>query len=171
MTTIGNNHSKRAVGDVLTPVVADRVSGGHARECASALLSTIPLIMRRVAATTRNHLTESHEQITFRQVQLIEMLAKQDMSLTDLSMMHSVTPSAMSRSVDVLVHRGWIERRDDTHDRRQVSLKLTAEGERVRQRLHEDYERVFEHAFRGLGAENQEIILSGLRAIQHALHV
>jgi DNA-binding MarR family transcriptional regulator len=34
----------------------------------------------------------------------------------------------MSRSVDLLVKRGWVERRAAPHDRRQVLLALTEQG-------------------------------------------
>ena len=34
----------------------------------------------------------------------------------------------MSRTVDVLVRKNWVERRNDPNDRRQVILTLTPEG-------------------------------------------
>jgi DNA-binding MarR family transcriptional regulator len=59
---------------------------------------------------------------------MLEMLRGQSWSLGELANRHRVTPSTMSRSVDLLVRREWVTRRSDPLDRRQVILALSDEG-------------------------------------------
>jgi DNA-binding MarR family transcriptional regulator len=43
----------------------------------------------------------------------------------------AVSLPTISKSVDMLVKRGWFERWVDAHDRRQTIVRLTPEGRRV----------------------------------------
>lgn len=115
------------------------------RECAVLLLSTIPQLMRTIAGCSR-HLKPAGEQpVRLEYVQLLHILAHSPCSLRELAARHHVTPSTMSRTVDVLVQRGWITRQADARDRRQVVISLTepgratlaAMGESVRESLTE----------------------------------
>jgi DNA-binding MarR family transcriptional regulator len=52
-------------------------------------------------------------------------------TLTDLARHQSVSLPTVSKSIDALVRRGWIDRCVDPGDRRQTLVCLTPEGERV----------------------------------------
>ena len=69
-----------------------------------------------------------HEPLTMDQVRLLKLLSHEPRSIGELAAQHGVTPSTMSRSVDVLVRREWISRESDPADRRQVILRLTDAG-------------------------------------------
>ena len=69
-----------------------------------------------------------HEPLTMDQVRLLKLLSHEPRTLGELAAQHGVTPSTMSRSVDVLVRREWISRESDPADRRQVILRLTDTG-------------------------------------------
>ncbi|MDO8691553.1 MAG: MarR family transcriptional regulator [Dehalococcoidia bacterium] len=99
-----------------------------ARECASLLLRTIPNVMRRLAEVMRQQRPAREDSLHMGQVQVMASLSSQPSSLRELASLHHVTPSTMSRAVEVLVQRGWVNRADDPSDRRQIILELTGEG-------------------------------------------
>jgi DNA-binding MarR family transcriptional regulator len=57
------------------------------------------------------------------------MLHAAPRTLGELATNHHVTPSTMSRMIDVLVRKAWVARETDPADRRQVILTLTGEGQ------------------------------------------
>ena len=52
-------------------------------------------------------------------------------TLSDLARHQAVTLPTISKSVDMLVRRGWVERWADRYDRRQTMVRLTPRGRRV----------------------------------------
>jgi DNA-binding MarR family transcriptional regulator len=59
---------------------------------------------------------------------MLGMLHESPRTLSELATNHHVTPSTMSRTIDVLVRKAWVARETDPADRRQVILTLTGEG-------------------------------------------
>ena len=68
-------------------------------------------------------------QVTFPQIRAMAMLRHHPASLNDLATAHEVSPATMSRMISTLVERGWVQRREDQQDRRQIRLTLTEAGE------------------------------------------
>ncbi|MFQ3631850.1 MarR family winged helix-turn-helix transcriptional regulator [Roseiflexus sp.] len=99
-----------------------------AYECAALLLETVPSVMRAVASATRQWYGDGDEAPTFVQLRMLAMLTARPWSLSELAAAHQVTPSSMSRTVDVLVQRNWVERATAPDDRRKVVLRLTPAG-------------------------------------------
>ncbi len=100
----------------------------NARDCARLLLETLPIVKRGVREATRLQRGPVHEPLTMDQVRLLKILRPEPHSLGELATRHGVTASTMSRSVDILVRRGWVSRMSDPADRRQVILELTDGG-------------------------------------------
>lgn len=99
-----------------------------ARECANLLLETIPNLMRGLHGAMRQRKGADDEPHTIGQYRMLEMIHREPRTLSALAAIHRVTPSTMSRSVDVLVRKAWVARRHDSNDRRQVILTITDEG-------------------------------------------
>lgn len=99
-----------------------------ARACAELALEAIPALMRQLHGLLREWPVPGDDPPTMGQFRLLRMLSCREHSLGELAATHHVTPSTMSRSVDVLVRRAWVERLSDPHDRRQLVLRLTDEG-------------------------------------------
>lgn len=97
-------------------------------DCARLLLDTIPPLMRMLGRTMRRHPCGGDEAPTFGQIRLLHALGRHPCSLGDLATHAHVASSTMSRTIDALVKRGWVARREAPHDRRQVLLELTDEG-------------------------------------------
>src|SRR5689334_4120251 len=103
-----------------------------ADDTARLLLETIPSLMRGIGGTMRQSKIGDDEQLTMGQLRMLEMISCAPFSLGELASRHHVTPSTMSRAIDVLVRRDWVERRSDPNDRRQVILTLTPDGQAAR---------------------------------------
>ncbi len=94
----------------------------------------------------------SHLQAKSTSVELLELLAELDLSITQVKVMHALEDErqhclkdlgagtarslpAISRAVDELVRRGLAERREDERDRRMKRVALTPAGRDVVRRL------------------------------------
>ncbi|MCS6939749.1 MAG: MarR family transcriptional regulator [Roseiflexaceae bacterium] len=99
-----------------------------AYECAVLLLDTVPGLMRAVASAMRQRYGYDADTPTMGQMRMLAKLAERPWSLSELAAAHQVTPSSMSRTVDVLVQRNWVERATAPDDRRKVVLRLTPAG-------------------------------------------
>ena len=75
-------------------------------------------------------------------VSVQQCVALQDLSdgqrdITALARSSGTSMSAMTRLVDGLERRGWVQRERDTEDRRRVVVTLTTAGTKEAKRLHE----------------------------------
>ena len=100
----------------------------EARECARLLLETIPNLMRNLGGAIRQCKGSEEEHLNMGQFRMLGMLHIAPRTLSELAASHHVTPSTMSRTIDVLVRKAWVARETDPADRRQVILTLTSEG-------------------------------------------
>ena len=106
-----------------------------ARECAALLLETVPGLMRSIAGAVRQRADCDEEAPTLGQLRMLTMLGEHSWSLSELAARHHVTPSSMSRMIDVLVQRAWVARADSPDDRRKVVLQLTPAGQEAHQTI------------------------------------
>jgi DNA-binding MarR family transcriptional regulator len=119
----------------------------EARECAQLLLETIPNLMRTLHGSLRQCKSGEEEHLNMGQFRMLAMLHESPRTLSELAANHHVTPSTMSRTIDVLVRKDWVARETDPADRRQVILTLTNEGLAM---------------FRALGRYTQDIVTARL---------
>jgi DNA-binding MarR family transcriptional regulator len=96
-------------------------------QTARELLDVVMLVMQSVAAEMRN----SRRPIEPTQMGSLMKIANGPCTISDLARHKAVSLSTISRSVNMLVRRGWVERWIDTHDRRQTLIRLTVRGRRV----------------------------------------
>ena len=100
----------------------------NAQECAQLLLETVPSLMRSFGETMRQCQRGDDEAINMGQLRKLGILPAGARTLGELANLHHVTPSTMSRTVDVLVRKTLVERRSAPTARRQVFLSLTPAG-------------------------------------------
>lgn len=65
------------------------------------------------------------------QMFVLHALSKSKHLPSELARLHNVTNPTMSRIVDALVDRGYVERTQDPEDRRCIFLQLTEDGKKV----------------------------------------
>jgi len=97
-------------------------------ECGRLLMETMQDLRHGWAATVRHWKMDQEGMNNMAQLHVLGILAGRPSSLRELAAVHHVTPSSMSRSIDLLVRKGWVARHDDPADRRQVILSLTGGG-------------------------------------------
>jgi DNA-binding MarR family transcriptional regulator len=103
-------------------------------QTARALLEVTTLLMRSFSARMRQRVGRGKFGDSRLEPAHIGILAKTsaaDCSLTELAQHQSVRLPTMSRSVALLVDRGWLERWTPEGNRRQTMVRLTPEGRRV----------------------------------------
>lgn len=102
---------------------------------AQQLLWLMPLLGQGIGNEMRAA-GEEHGIVTMSQIRAMWHLRDlralgQSCSLNDLAQSHEVSPATMSRMISTLVERDWVHRETDPSDRRQVTLSLTSDGERI----------------------------------------
>jgi DNA-binding MarR family transcriptional regulator len=107
------------------------------RELAREMLDLVGYLMRSSTPDFFRALSE-HE-LTLTQVKMLHELDRPecDLPLTELAATLSLSLPAVSRAIDALLDRGYVERREDEHDRRMRRVRITAGGRRVLKRLME----------------------------------
>jgi DNA-binding MarR family transcriptional regulator len=92
------------------------------------VLHAAMLLMRSVSA----HLRQTSKQpLAPAQLGTLLKIGAGPCTLSELARHQAVSLPTVSRSVDMLVRRGWVERTMDDTDRRQMLLGLTEQGREV----------------------------------------
>ncbi len=94
---------------------------------AQELLHVVMLVMQSLSAEMR--CSRRHLEPT--QMGSLMKIAAGPCTMTDLARHKAVSLSTISKSVDMLVRRGWVERGADKQDRRQTRVRLTTAGRRT----------------------------------------
>jgi DNA-binding MarR family transcriptional regulator len=101
-------------------------------QCAANLLVGVPAAMRFIRREMRAH---RHAELSVPQFRaLVFVNFSEDRSVSAMAEHLGLSLPATSRTVDLLVQRGLLERRSVAGDRRRVALSLTAQGRTTYQR-------------------------------------
>ena len=128
---------------------------------AQELLHVGMLVMQSVAAEmrcSRRHLEPS-------QMGSLMKIAAGPCTMTDLARHKAVSLSTISKSVSMLVQRGWVERWVDKHDRRQTLVRLTATGRRTLTDIQRRAERHVAEKLSPLAAGERGQLMSVLKRL------
>ena len=93
----------------------------------SELVDVVYLVMQAIWADMRR----SRRAIEPSQWATLRRIARGPCTMSELARHKGVSLPTISKSVDMLVRRGWVERFVDDTDRRQTLVRLTAGGRRV----------------------------------------
>ncbi len=96
----------------------------QSRQIARAVLKTVPLVMRTIAAEFR----ATGELSAPAHFGLLSILKDQPRTLTELASLQGVSLPTMSNSMSSMVQRGWVKRTAPLADRRVVILEVTPAG-------------------------------------------
>ena len=138
-------------------------------ECAQLLWNTIPILMRSLHGAMHQRRGGDEERHNMGQFRMLEILRRAPCTLSGLAAMHHVTPSTMSRSIDVLVRKGWVTRESDTHDRRQVILSLTDEGRAAHAAVNQHTQDMLAELLEQLDEQERTRLYDGLSVLQKLL--
>ncbi|HEY1305107.1 MAG TPA: MarR family winged helix-turn-helix transcriptional regulator [Vicinamibacterales bacterium] len=103
------------------------------------------------------------------QVGALMRLKMAPVTMSELARHMGVSLPTVSKSVDVLVDRGWVERWVDPTDRRQTIVRLTAEGRRVTTSMKRQSERHVATLLAGLTPQQRAQLMSTLDVLKDVL--
>ncbi len=86
--------------------------------------------------------------------------------ISEIARHQGVSQPSMSRSVDWLVKRGFIERSHRSQDRRQAPLKLTEKGNKLFLKITRETEKKLSAKVLKLDSESREALLLGLLQLE-----
>jgi DNA-binding MarR family transcriptional regulator len=134
------------------------------QDVAHAVLEIIPLTMRTVGAAMRrvgHDLFPGH-------MRVLGMCSKRVWTLRELAEAQGVTPPTMSRTVNVLVTRGWLTRTPSEQDRREVQISLTPHGQEVFEEAQRKIQAHIAELLVHLSPGELESMLAGLMILRDA---
>lgn len=138
-----------------------------AEKAAELLLEVIPMGMRRIRAEVRK---KHFPELSVPQFRTLMFLQRhRDASLSQLTEHIGLTLSSMSRLVDGLVSSGWVRRRLQEGNRRQLALSLTRRGEVTLRLVHRVARAQMMELLEVLSAEEQAMITAGLEILRGVL--
>jgi DNA-binding MarR family transcriptional regulator len=107
-------------------------------------------------------------QMTEEQFQILRRIRKGRASVSALAEASQTSRSAVSKAVDVLVRRGLIIRSQNPHDRRNIPLALTSEGQRVMDSIFSEAESWLFDRFERLSPDELETLQQGMDTLHKA---
>lgn len=134
---------------------------------ARALLDTLPLLNRTVAAILQG---DAQDTLTMPQFRALAHLSGGPLTVSELARRRRVTMASMGELVQALVERGLIARHANPQDRRQSQLSLTEAGQQRYQAAHNLAETQLAARLNAeLSAEEIAAIHAAMPALQRAL--
>jgi DNA-binding MarR family transcriptional regulator len=131
------------------------------------LLKVTMLLMRQLGARMR----QGEERIEPPQIGILMRLSEKPLTLTELATHQVVRLPTMSRSVGLLVERGWVSRTIPANNRRQTIVAITPEGRRTLDKMRRHAERQVSESLRSLTAAERQRIQGGLEILIRELEV
>ena len=136
-------------------------------EGAALLMEVVPRVMQRIRMEMRSHRTAGLSVPEFRT--LIYLHRNEGVSLSEVAEHIGLKLPSMSKTVDALVARKLVIRRALPHDRRYVSLRLSAHGLAELRRTRRITEARLAEALAALQPEQQAKVVEGLKVFGQLL--
>lgn len=143
------------------------MNASQPQAAARELLYVVMLVMRTVAAEMRR----SRRPLAPAQMGSLMRIGAGPCTMSDLARHQAVSLPTMSRSVNMLVRRGWVERGAGRSDRRQSMVRLTPRGRRVLADIQQRAERHVAATLAPLAGAERLQLVAALRMLTGVLGV
>lgn len=100
----------------------------------------------------------------------MELSLDQPLSQSELVQRLGLEKSSISRLVQILANRGWIERSRSPTDRRLVQIVLSSAGQKAAQALSEARKQKFERVLACIPMERQQAVSEAITILVSAIH-
>ena len=107
--------------------------------------------------------------VTVPQCLILQKLLDSSNDISSLAQSSGVSISTMTRLVDGLQRRGWVERRRDDDDRRRVLVRLTEAGKHEAEQLRESTESAVSAVLKRIPAEKLDRVLESVTLVRKAM--
>ena len=134
-------------------------------DAARSLLDVVMLVMRTVAADMR----KSPRPLAPPQMGILMRIAAGPCTMSELARFQSVSLPTISKSVDMLVRRGWVERWIDKQDRRQTMARLTPSGKKMLAHIKQRTERQVTRTLAPLSPPERAQLVAALNVLRRVL--
>lgn len=131
---------------------------------AGALIDTVPLIMGVLRHEIRSRRPMECSVPQFRVLAFLRR--NEGATLTDVANHIGLMRPTMSKMMEGLVRRGWVERETSTHDRRYMRLRLTPQGSAVINAARDETKTRLAVMLQALGPDQQKIVLEALEVLR-----
>src|SRR6188508_1737993 len=114
-------------------------------------------------------LRRSDHAIELTQWATLRRISRSPCTMSELARHKGVGLPTMSKSIEMLVRKGWVERWVDRTDRRQTLVRLTADGRRVLADSRAHLEELLEQRLSKLTHGERTAVAAQLRRLRDAL--
>lgn len=135
-----------------------------AEDCAREVLEVVPAVMRPIRHHMRSHRGEGLSIPQFRSLCFVGSC--DGASLSAVAEHLDLSLPTVSRLVNGLVERGYMQRRTGADDRRHVSLSLRARGRVVMSEARKATQEFLAAKFDRLDPERREALVTAMRALR-----
>src|SRR5262245_27165451 len=140
-------------------------SASPVRSETTELLDVVNLVMLAVW----NDMRRSRHAIEPSQWATLKRISRGPCTMSELARYKEVSLPTMSKSVEMLVRRGWVERWMDKADRRQTLVRLTASGRRILADCRRRAEQLLDEKLATLDFAQRDQVTSTLRLLRETL--
>ena len=135
---------------------------------AMTFLGTMRLLMKhmgpnRTRVGSERNMTPAHHSTLF------YINEHHDCKMTDIATNFTLTPAAVTRTVNQLIDRGLVERYHDEADRRIVRVRITEKGRETMKRGMREISAVLGEVFDLMDDEDRMALMRGMGALRNAL--
>mgnify|MGYP006295161863 FL=1 len=137
----------------------------HRHQATTELVDVVNLVTQMFWSDLRR----SDQRIELTQWATLRRIGRSPCTMSELARHKGVGLPTISKSVDMLVRRGWVERWIDKADRRQTLVRLTAKGRSVLADSRAHLEEVIDARLSVLSAAERDTLGFHLRLVRDAL--
>lgn len=128
---------------------------------------SLPPTWHRTRSVIRGIAAEKFN-LTVEQFQVLRRIRRGFASVSSIAQDSRTSRSAVSKAVDVLVHRALVSRQQDPRDRRNIPLSLTPEGEHALSTIFNEAEDWLSARFSQLSSDEINLAIRGMEILQKA---
>jgi len=137
----------------------------HPAHATSELIDVVYLVTQAFWAELRR----SGETIEMSQWSTLRRIGRAPCTMSELARYKGVGLPTISKSVDMLVRRGWAERWIDKSDRRQTLMRLTPAGKKMLASCRKALERFLDARLASLTSTERDSIDASLQLVRRVL--
>ena len=141
------------------------MTAAQSQTAARELLHVVMLVMKTLGAEMRR----SRRPLAPAQMGSLMRIGAGSCSMSELARHQAVSLPTISKSVEMLVRRGWVERSAGEADRRQTVVTLAAGGCQILDECRRDAEEFLAGKLATLSPEERDDAKAGLRLVKRAL--
>lgn len=108
-------------------------------------------------------ITEEFKDISTNDMHIIEAIGVEEpKSMSAVAKLMSVTTGTLTKAMDALVDKGYVDRRRSTTDKRVVKVSLTDKGKRAYYHHEQFHRQMIEHVKEGLNEQETTVLIYAL---------